>query len=277
MANMFMRFPGGRAKALTLSYDDAVIQDIRLMGILKEHGLKCTFNINTGLYADRDYDDSSTVHRRMTKERAIALYRDSGFEVAVHALTHAFLEQLAPAQCSYEIIQDKMNIERDYGIIARGMAYPYGTYSPAVKQVLADNGIAYARTVNATGRFDIPRDWLELYPTCHHADERQPHLTDMFVNEKPGSAPWLYYMWGHSYEFDFQNNWNIIEEFADKVSGHDDIWYATNIEVYDYVKAFNSMVFSTDMSLAYNPTAFELWFEWDGRLISVATGETARL
>lgn len=45
---LFMRFPGGRAKALTLSYDDNVKQDFRMMEILDRHGLKCTFNINTG-------------------------------------------------------------------------------------------------------------------------------------------------------------------------------------------------------------------------------------
>ena len=34
MANLFMRFPQGNPKALTLSYDDGVEQDIRLMEIL---------------------------------------------------------------------------------------------------------------------------------------------------------------------------------------------------------------------------------------------------
>ena len=49
--NLFMRFPGHRSKVLTLSYDDAVEQDIRLIKIMKEHGLKGTFNINTGRFA----------------------------------------------------------------------------------------------------------------------------------------------------------------------------------------------------------------------------------
>lgn len=52
MANLFMRFPQGRAKALTLSYDDGVEQDIRLIEIMGKHGLKGTFNLNSGLYAE---------------------------------------------------------------------------------------------------------------------------------------------------------------------------------------------------------------------------------
>ena len=42
-------FPGGKRKALTLSYDDGVEQDITLMGILDKYGIKCTFNLNSGL------------------------------------------------------------------------------------------------------------------------------------------------------------------------------------------------------------------------------------
>ena len=51
MADLYMRFPGGRARALTLSYDDGVQQDKKLMEILNRYGLKCTFNISSGLYA----------------------------------------------------------------------------------------------------------------------------------------------------------------------------------------------------------------------------------
>ena len=51
MGSIFMRFPYGKSKALTLSYDDGVAQDIRLIEIMKKHGLKGTFNINSGMYA----------------------------------------------------------------------------------------------------------------------------------------------------------------------------------------------------------------------------------
>ena len=51
---MYICFKGGKRKALTLSYDDGVVQDIRLTEILKKHGIKCTFNISSGLFLD-DY------------------------------------------------------------------------------------------------------------------------------------------------------------------------------------------------------------------------------
>lgn len=42
-------WPGGKRKALTLSYDDGISQDRRLLKLLNEQGVKCTFNLNSGL------------------------------------------------------------------------------------------------------------------------------------------------------------------------------------------------------------------------------------
>ena len=49
MNGIYLRFPGARARALTLSYDDGVFQDARLIRIMQQHGLKGTFNVNSGL------------------------------------------------------------------------------------------------------------------------------------------------------------------------------------------------------------------------------------
>ena len=78
--NMYICFKDGKRKAMTLSYDDGVVQDIRLSEILKKHGIKCTFNISSGLFLD----DASTRERyygRMTLEEAVNLYEGSGNEV----------------------------------------------------------------------------------------------------------------------------------------------------------------------------------------------------
>lgn len=275
--DLFMRFPGGRAKALTLSYDDGVIQDERLLDTFTKHGLRATLNISSGCYADKDYDDYSTIHRRMTKERAKKLYCGSGFEIAAHSVSHAFLEQLDPLTASYEILNDRASLEKDYGCFVRGFAYPYGRYNGTIKEILRNAGIRYARTVWSTQNFDIPTDWLELRPTCHHDDPKLPELTERFVNEKPWQGPWLFYLWGHSYEFDFHNNWEVIENFAERVGGREDIWYATNIEVYDYVDAYRRLIFNADMTMVSNPSAQDIWFSWGGREYCVEAGGLLKL
>lgn len=275
MSNIFMRFPGGKARALTLSYDDGVEQDIRLIGIMKQYGLKGTFNLNSGLYAPEGtvYPEGH-IHRRMTKEQAIDLYKESGMEVAVHALTHPFLEQLSVNECTWEVIADRMNLEQEYDVIVRGMAYPFGTYSDQVVNVLENCGIAYSRTVEATHRFDVPKDWMRLPSTCHHNDPKLMELAHTLVETEWKRTPALFYLWGHSYEFEADNNWNVIEEFAAYIGGREDIWYATNIEVYDYVKAYERLMFSTDGKKVYNPTNMEVFFAKDEQIICAKPGTT---
>ena len=50
----FMPFPEERSRAVVLSYDDGVEQDAQLMEILDRYGIKCTFNLNSGMFAPED-------------------------------------------------------------------------------------------------------------------------------------------------------------------------------------------------------------------------------
>ena len=43
-----MKFKNGFTKAITFSFDDGNIDDIRLIELLKKYGLKATFNLNSG-------------------------------------------------------------------------------------------------------------------------------------------------------------------------------------------------------------------------------------
>ena len=280
-SNRQLRFPGGLAKALTLSYDDAVIEDERLIDIMLRHGLKGTFNINSGAYNQEGYERpvGEWRHCRLSKSEVAKLYQKEGIEPAIHSYTHPHLEALPVAQASYEILRDRAELEELFGVMVRGGAYPFGTYNDETVQALKDAGIVYCRTTKSTEKFDIPTDWLRLPATCHHKNTNLPALTEKFISAKPEAKddPMLFYLWGHSYEFERDNNWEIIERFAEEIGGCDDVWYATNIEVCDYVTAWNQLVFSLNMDKVYNPTALTLWFTRGGNLYSVAPGETLTL
>ena len=275
MPGIFMRFPGGRAKALTLSYDDGVDQDIRLIEIMRANGLKGTFNLNSGLIApEGKVWPQGQTHRRMTLSQMQHLYIENGMEVAVHGLTHPFLEQLPPDALAYELVQDRKNLEDIYGGIVRGMAYPFGTYNEAVLAAMKAAGIVYSRTVVSTHDFRIPTDWLRLDPTCHHADPELLPLLRRFLDAPDDRAPMMFYLWGHSYEFERADNWDVIEEFAQMAGGRDDIWYATNIEIYDYATAFAQLRSSADGSRVCNPTAETLYLRTaSGAQFAIAPGE----
>jgi len=274
---MKMRFKDGKTKVLTLSYDDGVVQDIRLIEIMNKYGLKGTFNLNSGIYCRED-KVREKFDGRLKLSEAKELYINSGHEVAVHGLTHPFMEKLDSAELIYEVTEDRKNLENQYGEIVRGMAYPFGTYNDRVVDILEKCHIAYARTTKSTNKFDLPDNWLMLHPTCHHKSEKLMELIKSFV-EVPHRHrnPEMFYLWGHSYEFDYGNNWEIIEEFAKFAGGHDHIWYATNIEIYDYVKAYESLQTSYDKRIIHNPSSVDVWFEINGEAYLVKAGETLRL
>ena len=274
---MQLKFKDGKLKALTLSYDDGVVQDIRLIETMNKYGLKGTFNINSGCYLPEE-TNREKFYGRLKLSECRDLYINSGQEIAIHGYSHPFLEKIHPQQVVSEIMKDRQDIEKNYGVITRGMAYPFGTYSDEVIEILKMCGIVYSRTTKSTEAFDIPKNWLELHPTCHHNSPKLFNLLDKFLNDTPtGNRLWMYYLWGHSYEFDNNDNWNVIEEFAEKAGGRDDIWYATNIEIYDYIDAYKKLHFGVDNSMIHNPTSTDIWLVHKGKTFVVKGGETVKL
>ena len=249
----WLRFPGGKKKALTFSYDDAVIEDKRLVEIFRKNGLKATFNLNSGLLGKQPY--------RLTKDEAIATYTDDVCEVACHGLTHATATYCDAAALCTEVIEDRKNLEDLFGKRINGMAYANGIYPDYFVDICRSAGIYYSRTVTSTHSFDLHEDWLLLNPTCHHDDPELFNLADKFFAYRGSWAPVLFYVWGHSYEFRDKNNWERIEEFAEKMSGHDDVWYATNMEIYLAWRDFNRLECSADGHRIYNPNPRSVWFE----------------
>lgn len=279
MTRKYFMFPGFKNKAVTLSYDDGVRQDKRLISIMQQHGLKGTFNINAGLFSA----ELSDVERgRMTEEEAYALYTASGMEVAAHGYKHLHLANIDSASATYDVINDRVELERLFDTVIKGMAYAFGNYSDSVVDILGKCGVSYCRTTVSTEKFDIPGDWLRLPATCHHNNPKLMELAERFVegtgqSEKWIKSPRLFYLWGHSYEFDNNDNWDVIVRFAEYIGGRDDIWYATNGEIYDYVQAYDRLRFSADSSLVYNPSAITVYIQNGDKQFVVAPMETVRI
>lgn len=255
-------FPGGKSRALTLSYDDGVGQDIRLMGILREHGMKATFNLDSGWFGDGGVREDGIEVRRLRADEVREEY--CGFEIAVHGYTHPFLTHMPKDMVVREVAKDREELEKLAGYPVRGMAYPYGAYHAELMAQLKEMGIVYSRTTYSTGEFKLPEDYLAWHPTCHHNDKRLDELCERFLNEKSFNPHKVFYLWGHSYEFDVDKNWDLIERFCDKMAGHEDIWYASNIEIYDYMQAAKRLVSSCDGRILYNPSALDVWVTKDG-------------
>ena len=244
----YITFPEGRSKALTMSYDDGREQDKRLVELFNKFGIKGTFHLNSG-WMDED----------LVKMRSEAVKLYEGHEIATHSLTHPTLTRLSDTALVTEILEDRKNLEKLTGRIIRGHSYPNGAYNENVKQILKSLGIVYARAVSSTNDFEMPEDFMEWHPTCHHSAPDLMEKAKWFVEFNKAQYLKLFYVWGHSYEFDRDDSWGVIEEFCEYMSEHDDIWYATNIEIVDYMNAARGLIWSADGSHVYNPYAIDVW------------------
>ena len=274
-----MLFPGGKRKALTLSYDDGVLQDRRLVEMMDRYDVRGTFNLNSGLLGRRErmvLDGIDVDISTVGPEEVGTLYKNH--EIATHGVKHTALTGCGAAALR-EVLEDRAALEALVSCPVQGHAYPFGLYDGEVLAMLRAAGICYARTVVSTHAFALPEDFLVWDPTCHHDDPELMALAGRFCEEEPlFGRPQLFYLWGHAYEFDMYRNWDVMEKFLAFVSGYRDrIWTATNGEIFRYVTAWRRLVFTADGTRAYNPTDAELWLEWLGEACRIPSGETVSL
>lgn len=282
----FIRFPGGKPKAATFSYDDATRHDIRMLEIMNKYGIKCTVNANNFIFDETKR--ASKLSPDEIREHVLA----KGHELALHCASHKANGRLTAIQGIREVLDNRLAFEKEFGGIIRGMAYPdsgitrTSTYitKPEIKNYLKELDIAYARTLAGDNdKFLLPDDWHEWIPSAHHSNPAILDYVDKFVGLDVDSAyitgryARLLYIWGHSYEFNSDNNWDLLEQICSRLSGKDDIWYATNMEIYNYVEAYNSLIFSADGYTAYNPTLVTVWFATRNNLYKIAPGETVTI
>lgn len=269
MKHLYVCFPEGRYKAVTLSYDDGRTEDRKLVEILNRYGIKGTFHLNSGYLAGKDQEEENKYGRRISEEEIPGLYK--GHEVACHTVFHPTMERTPMPQLIRQVVEDRTSLEKEVGYPVRGFSYPNGSYSEEIKSMLKNLGIAYARIVGDSECFNMPKDFLEWKPTCHH-NHRLLELTDEFIARDKDQLLSLMYVWGHSYEFTRDGNWDLIEKFAERISGKQDIWYATNIEIVQYMEAFKRLIFTADCGKVYNPSVQPVWLNVDGTVIEVGAG-----
>lgn len=256
-------YPNGKKRAFTLSYDDGPFADYRLVELMNQYKVRGTFHLNSGTL-----DSEGNPRSDRVKETDVAtLYQ--GHEVSAHTFTHPDLRYETVDELRRQVLDDREKLEKLTGAMVRGMSYPFGTYNETVLTALPLFGIEYSRTTQAHQTMALPENFLCWHPTCHH--KQALACVDAFENPRWTKTP-LFYVWGHSYEFDNDKNWDEMEELLKRVSGKEDVWYATNIELADYIRAVRGLKFSTDGTMAFNPSNQSVWIEVDGTPVELKAG-----
>lgn len=244
-------YPGWKEKAVTFSYDDGQIFDRRLVEIFNRYQLKATFHLNSGTLDQEGY---------VTGVEAASLYK--GHEVACHGVNHAFPTHLAGERLVQELLRDRIALEKCTDSIVRGYSYAFGEYDSRVVNTLKVLGFAYGRTVESHGGFRIPEDFMKWTPSCHHNDAFGKAAE--FLNTPEYRKLPLFYVWGHSFEFEREQTWEKMEDFCREIHGQENVWYTTNIDYVNYINAARSLIFSADGTRVQNLSSVKIYFKRNG-------------
>lgn len=257
-------WPEGKSGAITSSWDDGRDHDRRLVEIFNCHGLKATWNLNSCWHVDGN-------ELFVSQEEIATLYQ--GHEVAGHSYTHPSLNELSPDAMLQELVENRRYLESLVGYPVKGFALPNGRWDSRVVEMLRCCGFAYSRTTRRAEVLEPPKDFLEWHPSCHY--EGVLDLWDRFL-QMPNSNKLLYF-WGHSYELGDRDQWDGMENIACQIGRREDMWYATNMEIYRYVTAWQSLNCSVDGSIVENTSAMTLWIRREDHVVPIGPGQVQRL
>jgi len=214
---------------VTQSWDDGVVDDVRLIELLRKHGAKATFNLFPGAHRVQRH---STWRFKGTKDvynlarnELVELYR--GFEVASHSVTHPHLEKLSPDTVAWELAESRKQLEDIFQHPILGHAYPFGTFNSAVKDEVRRQGYRYARTGNAGPHIFPPADPMEFGYTVWFSSE------DFWkALAKVKQAGGVFHFIGHSYEFLTEEMWTEFETRLARLSADPEVRWVTNLELF---------------------------------------------
>lgn len=243
-------------KYFTLSFDDGLEQDKRVLELMKKYGLKGTFNLNSGMFGLQgevkgigtfSFQDceagvrhhwpfSYVPHNRIPENEIRDVYAE--MEIATHGYRHEPLGKVKEDLMYNSINRDKENLEHLTGKKILGHAYASGSTSPAVERHLKAKGYLYARAVFPSGSFEFPENPLNFRPSSSVIMGNTMKLVKDFLAAKAEDRDLLLYLWGHSYEMDYGKgaaSWDGLERLFATVAGHEDIIYCTNSEAFLHI------------------------------------------
>jgi len=226
-------YPNGNHKALIMSYDDGLDDDIALAQLFDHYGIIGTFNLNSGLLDTRaiwnEGKPNEILQTYLSKDTLVHVFKNH--EIAVHGTYHKALVGLSDKEILEEINVDIENLTILSDRKISSMAYAFGSTNDHVAEVIGTTPLTNARTVKSSYNFDLPENYYLWSPTCHDSEALE-YLEAYICLDSPSLS--LFYVWGHSWELrDTLRNQNILK-FCNKIGDRDDIWYTGAGNFADY-------------------------------------------
>jgi peptidoglycan-N-acetylglucosamine deacetylase len=255
-------YPDGNNKALIMSYDDGLIEDIRLIKLFDENKIIGTFNLNSELLGTTKLwpqkNAPAIVASYVSKDSLLLIYKNH--EIAAHSAAHRDFKNLNDSEILEEVVTDIDNLNRLTKRKIVSMAYPFGNSNQHIAELISNTGLTNARIVSDTYTFSLPDTFLLWHPTCH--DSKALDLIDDYLALNISKLS-VFYVWGHSWEFNDAKRWNDISKFCEEIGNRKDIWYVGCGEFIDYQIALKRLIITKE-SISNPIDNIEIWFKQDG-------------
>jgi peptidoglycan/xylan/chitin deacetylase (PgdA/CDA1 family) len=233
----------GAPLIVTTSWDDGHPSDLRVADLLEKHGLSGTF-----------YIPSRNSEGRPVMRAADIIRLGRRFEIGGHTQDHISLTDVAPDEAAGQILANKQWLEDLLGRELRGFAYVRGHHNRVVRNLVAQAGYRYARTIKnlmstpGTDRLQIPtttqffahaksiylRNYLSGGPTIQRAAILKAMLPDDELASRCLRAAGIcartggyFHLWGHSWEISEFNLWDALDRCLARL-GELDARFVTN-------------------------------------------------
>ena len=243
--------PERKPTIVTTSWDDGHPSDLRLAGLLSEHGIPGTFYICP---RNRERAALTAEQTRRLAER---------FEIGAHSHSHDDLRRLSDDELERQLLLGRAELEARIGRPVNMFCYPYGRHNPRVRRAVIRTGFIGARTTRILG-LDAPADPWEMPATIAARDLhwslwfavclRRRNWTGLrelatvgvgkswvelacALFERARLRGGVWHLRGHSWEVEEGGLWSGLREILRFVSGRDDVLYMTNGDLVRRVSA----------------------------------------
>jgi len=137
-----LTFPTGKSVAIT--FDDGCETDLIVAApILKQNGCHATFYVTAGFMNKPGYMSAAQLRELSSL----------GFEIGCHSMTHAFLNDLGPAELRHELLDARSKLEDVIGKRVEHFSCPGGRYNERTLDVAKQAGYRSLATSRARPNF----------------------------------------------------------------------------------------------------------------------------
>jgi len=139
-----------KERLAAITFDDGYSDNFHCAcPILKKFGFTATFFLTAGYIGTdkllpRDKKRGDTKKDRLFNWTEVIEMKKTGFTFGSHSLTHANLVSIDPKEARKEIEESKTIMEAHLPEPINFFCYPFGSYSPEVKKMVADAGYQVA-------------------------------------------------------------------------------------------------------------------------------------